>query len=260
MTANFKETQLNLMRPGQPVDIAIDAYPGRTFTAMSTASRPAAARLQPAAAGKRHRQFRQGGAARAGQDRVRRAARRLHRPRHVGRPHREGAMSDRGGGAVLDLAAPRPAGAIRGSSHRGLDRDLHAGARHLDRQRGARYIAGSMAASIDESTWVLTSYLIASAVVLPISGWLSGSSGASASTCCASPLSRQARSCARWRQISRAHLLPRAARSRRRWHGAERAVDAGRHVSAAAALPGLRALWRRRHRGADRRPDASAAG
>ena len=36
-----------------------------------------------------------------------------------------------------------------------------------------QYIAGSMAASIDESTWVLTSYLVASAVVLPISGWLS---------------------------------------------------------------------------------------
>ena len=31
VTANFKETQLDLMRPGQPVDIAIDAYPDRTF-------------------------------------------------------------------------------------------------------------------------------------------------------------------------------------------------------------------------------------
>jgi membrane fusion protein (multidrug efflux system) len=31
VTANFKETQLNLMRPGQPVNIAIDAYPGHTF-------------------------------------------------------------------------------------------------------------------------------------------------------------------------------------------------------------------------------------
>lgn len=29
--ANFKETQLSLMRPGQPVDIEIDAYPERTF-------------------------------------------------------------------------------------------------------------------------------------------------------------------------------------------------------------------------------------
>jgi len=31
ITANFKETQLDFMRPGQPVDIAIDAYPGRRF-------------------------------------------------------------------------------------------------------------------------------------------------------------------------------------------------------------------------------------
>jgi membrane fusion protein (multidrug efflux system) len=31
VTANFKETQLDLMRPGQPVDIAIDAYPDKTF-------------------------------------------------------------------------------------------------------------------------------------------------------------------------------------------------------------------------------------
>ncbi|WP_244620036.1 HlyD family secretion protein [Mesorhizobium sp. NFR06] len=29
--ANFKETQLDLMRPGQPVDIVIDAYPEKTF-------------------------------------------------------------------------------------------------------------------------------------------------------------------------------------------------------------------------------------
>jgi DHA2 family multidrug resistance protein len=36
------------------------------------------------------------------------------------------------------------------------------------------HIAGTMAASIDEATWVLTSYLVASAVILPISGWLSG--------------------------------------------------------------------------------------
>ena len=31
ITANFKETQLDLMRPGQPVDIAIDAYPDKAF-------------------------------------------------------------------------------------------------------------------------------------------------------------------------------------------------------------------------------------
>jgi membrane fusion protein, multidrug efflux system len=31
ITANFKETQLTLMRPGQPVGIEIDAYPSRVF-------------------------------------------------------------------------------------------------------------------------------------------------------------------------------------------------------------------------------------
>ena len=31
VTANFKETQLKLMRPGQPVDIRIEAYPDRIF-------------------------------------------------------------------------------------------------------------------------------------------------------------------------------------------------------------------------------------
>jgi MFS transporter, DHA2 family, multidrug resistance protein len=35
-----------------------------------------------------------------------------------------------------------------------------------------RYIAGSLAAGVDESTWVITSYLVANAVVLPVSGWL----------------------------------------------------------------------------------------
>ena len=33
------------------------------------------------------------------------------------------------------------------------------------------YMAGSLGASNDESTWVLTSYLVSNAIVLPISGW-----------------------------------------------------------------------------------------
>ena len=36
-----------------------------------------------------------------------------------------------------------------------------------------QHIAGAMSASQDESTWVLTSYLVTNAIVLPISGWLS---------------------------------------------------------------------------------------
>jgi len=34
------------------------------------------------------------------------------------------------------------------------------------------HIAGSLSASVDEATWTLTSYLVANAIVLPISGWL----------------------------------------------------------------------------------------
>ena len=36
------------------------------------------------------------------------------------------------------------------------------------------YMAGNLGASNDESTWVLTSYLVSNAIVLPISGWLAG--------------------------------------------------------------------------------------
>src|SRR6201994_558978 len=39
------------------------------------------------------------------------------------------------------------------------------------------HIAGSLGASSNEATWVLTSYLVASAIVLPISGWLSNRFG-----------------------------------------------------------------------------------
>src|SRR6516165_7009929 len=34
------------------------------------------------------------------------------------------------------------------------------------------YMAGNLGVSNDESTWVLTSYLVSNAIVLPISGWL----------------------------------------------------------------------------------------
>ena len=39
------------------------------------------------------------------------------------------------------------------------------------------YIAGGLAISNDEATWVLTSYLVANAIIIPISGWLSDTIG-----------------------------------------------------------------------------------
>jgi DHA2 family multidrug resistance protein len=35
------------------------------------------------------------------------------------------------------------------------------------------HIAGNLSATVDESTWVLTSYLVANGIVLPMSGWMS---------------------------------------------------------------------------------------
>jgi MFS transporter, DHA2 family, multidrug resistance protein len=39
------------------------------------------------------------------------------------------------------------------------------------------YMAGNLGASNDQSTWVLTSYLVSNAIILPISGWLAGTFG-----------------------------------------------------------------------------------
>src|SRR6202167_2840611 len=40
-----------------------------------------------------------------------------------------------------------------------------------------RYIAGGLSATVDDGEWVITSYLAANAVILPISGWLSARLG-----------------------------------------------------------------------------------
>src|SRR5437870_7608652 len=39
------------------------------------------------------------------------------------------------------------------------------------------YMAGNLEASNDQRTWVLTSYLVSNAIILPISGWLAGAVG-----------------------------------------------------------------------------------
>ena len=40
-----------------------------------------------------------------------------------------------------------------------------------------RYIAGGLSATVDDGEWVITSYLAANAIVLPITGWLSAHLG-----------------------------------------------------------------------------------
>ena len=39
------------------------------------------------------------------------------------------------------------------------------------------HIAGSLSSTIDEATWALTSYLVANAIILPMTGWLASTFG-----------------------------------------------------------------------------------
>src|SRR5437868_11237198 len=39
------------------------------------------------------------------------------------------------------------------------------------------HIAGNLSAGEDESTWILTSYLVSNAIVLPMSGWIASRIG-----------------------------------------------------------------------------------
>ena len=49
-----------------------------------------------------------------------------------------------------------------------------------------RYIAGGLSATVDDGEWVITSYLAANAIILPITGWLSRTSAAATISCCRS--------------------------------------------------------------------------
>jgi MFS transporter, DHA2 family, multidrug resistance protein len=46
-----------------------------------------------------------------------------------------------------------------------------------------RYIAGGLSATVDDGEWVITSYLAANAIILPITGWLIAHPGAATISC-----------------------------------------------------------------------------
>ena len=81
-----------------------------------------------------------------------------------------------------------------------------------------RYIAGGLSATVDDGEWVITSYLAANAIILPITGWLiahvgrrnyfllsiavftlaSGLCGMATSSRPTDPVPRASGSCRRW--------------------------------------------------------------
>ena len=200
--ANFKETQLADLRIGQPVDLDVDMYGSRQrfkgrisgFT-MGTGSTLA---LLPA--GECDRQLRQGRAAAAGADRPDRlrsgqdAA--VHRPvGHAVRARQRAAdRAGRGQGAASRHVRDRSRRPRRRRSHEcRSDRSVPLARRAVSPWLVAvavviptfmevldttianvalRYIAGGLSAPVTDSEWVITSYLAANAIILPISGWL----------------------------------------------------------------------------------------
>src|ERR1700751_3289394 len=129
--------------------------------------------FQPVAGRKRHRQLRQDRAARASKNHLRQDARCPFGPGHVGRADCESAMSAR---AAVGRDPSRSAAGDRNPWLVAVVVSITTFMVVLDTaiaNVSLRYIAGSLAASVDESTWVVTTYLIANAVVLPASGWLS---------------------------------------------------------------------------------------
>ena len=117
------------------------------------------------------------------------------------------------------------------------------------------HIAGSFGASSDESTWVLTSYLVSNAIVLPISAWLATRSAANAFTCPAWRFSPAAAfMCGLAPSLGMLDFLPRPAGRGRRRIAAQRAGHPGGHFSSVEARHGFRDVRHGGGSGASDRP------
>src|SRR5262249_34037890 len=118
------------------------------------------------------------------------------------------------------------------------------------------HIAGDLGASTDESTWVLTSYLVSNAIILPVSGWFVGILGRKRFfMLCILTFTVSSLLCGvAWSLgwLLFAHL---AGRGRRR-PAAPGASDSCRHLPAGKTWTGVFAVRRDRDRGALDWPDA----
>ena len=65
-----------------------------------------------------------------------------------------------------------------------------------------RYIAGGLSAPATDSEWVITSYLAANAIILPISGWIGLASVGATIFCCLLRSSPSRPRSVEWRRVS----------------------------------------------------------
>ena len=119
------------------------------------------------------------------------------------------------------------------------------------------YIAGGMAVGRSQSTWVLTSYLVANAIVLPLSGWLMGSFGRKRFyMTCVLLFTISSALCGAAPSIEPLDLLPRPPGAGRRRAPALGAGHPGGHLPAPATGHGDGDVRRGRRRRADPRARA----
>ena len=119
------------------------------------------------------------------------------------------------------------------------------------------HIAGSLSAGQDESTWVLTSYLVSNAIVLPMSGWFSSLIGRKRFyMTCVALFTISSCLCGFAPSLGLADFFPHSARRGRRRAAAERTSDSGGYVSAEAARDGVRRVRNGGGAGAGHRADA----
>jgi cytochrome bd-type quinol oxidase subunit 1 len=88
------------------------------------------------------------------------------------------------------------------------------------------HMAGSLSVTQDQSTWVLTSYLVSNAIVLPLSGWLANRFGRKRFYV-RGALYRQLFSVRHRAEPGSLDLLSRPAGHRRRRARTQRAIDSG---------------------------------
>ena len=188
--ANMKETDLTYVKAGQPVDVSVDTYPGRTWSGTVESISPASGSefsILPA-------QNSSGNWVKV----VQRIPVRIRVDRKPGDPVLRAGMSvnvDIDTGHRRSLSRPVLTEAPRddrdrnrsSDANRGEPRDHHALRDGGDADAGARQARSPtwrcpicrarLSATSDQITWVLTSYIVAAAIMTAPVGWLAARFG-----------------------------------------------------------------------------------
>ena len=258
VTANFKETQLKNMRPGQAAKIQVDAY-GRDYKghvdSIAGSSGARISLLPPENATGNYVKVVQRVPVKIVLD--------------AGREQRSlacvrGCRSNprlREVSAGATIAAPREDSGGRAVNPWiiALTVTLATFMEVLDTSVAnvaLPHIAGSLSAGTDESTWVLTSYLVSNAIILPLSGWLSALIGRKRFyMSCVALFTISSFLCGFAPKLGMLIFFRVLQGVGGGGLAAERASDPGRHVSPRQARHGVRRVRHGRGAGAGHRPD-----